>query len=396
MNRDVWLLALCQALLNTGNVLLVSVNGLIGRQLAPSEALITLPVACQFIGLMLATIPASLIMQRIGRRNGFLLGNSIGLGGALLCLGALQLAAFPLFCAGTFLLGIGIGFGMLYRFAAVEVCRKGQESRAISMVMLGGIIAAVLGPNLAVYSRTLHWGVDFSGAFAVLALAYLLALILLRFIRIPPLTEGATGVVRPLPQILLQPRFLMAVITAMASYAVMNLLMTATPLAMDRCGYSFAAAANVIEWHVLGMYLPSFFTGQLIRRFGEVRLMKAGALVMLACIAVNLHGQSEWHFWLALFLLGVGWNWMFICATAFVTGAYRPAEKARAQAANEFLVFGTVTLSALAAGWLEASLGWAAMNVLMIPVVGFTLLALFLLDPLRREAETDSHCARAS
>ncbi len=387
MNRDVWLLALCQALLNTGNVLLVSVNALIGQQLAPTEALITLPVAFQFVGLMLATIPASLIMQRVGRRNGFLLGNTIGFCGALTCLGALQIASFSAFCLGTALLGVGIGFGMLYRFAAVEVCDKGQESRAISMVMLGGIIAAVLGPNLAVYSRTMQWGVDFSGAFALLAGVYLLALVLLQRIRIPPMPRDTEGLARPLKTIMLQPRFLMAVLAGMVSYAVMNLLMTATPLAMNRCGYAFSSAANVIEWHVLGMYLPSFFTGHLIRRFGEVPLMKAGALVMLVCIAINLHGQSEWHFWAALFLLGVGWNWMFICATAFLTRAYVPAEKARTQAANEFLVFGTVTCSALAAGWLESSLGWAAMNVLMIPVVGITLLALFLLEPVRREAE---------
>ncbi|MBR9827338.1 MAG: MFS transporter [Oceanospirillales bacterium] len=387
MNRDVWLLALCQALLNTGNVLLVSVNALIGQQLAPSEALITLPVAFQFIGLMLATIPASLIMQRTGRRNGFLLGNMIGLSGALVCLWALQAGSFSQFCLGTSLLGVGIGFGMLYRFAAVEVCEKGHESRAISMVMLGGVIAAVLGPNLAVHSRDLQWGVDFSGAFAVLAGVYLLALVLLLRIRIPPMVQEAGGVTRPLRAIMLQPRFIMAVLAGMVSFAVMNLLMTATPLAMGRCGYTFASAANVIEWHVLGMYLPSFFTGHLIRRFGEVRLMKSGALVMLACIAVNLHGQSEWHFWAALLLLGVGWNWMFICATSFLTGTYRPAEKAKTQAANEFLVFGTVTVSALAAGWLESSLGWATMNVLMIPVVGFTLMALFLLEPVRREAE---------
>ena len=390
MNRDVWLLALCQALLNTGNVLLVAVNGLIGQQLAPSATLITLPVACQFIGLMLATIPASLIMARIGRRKGFVLGNLIGLSGAILCLLALQEKAFALFCLGTGLIGVGIGFGMLYRFAAVEVCQPGYESRAISMVMVGGIIAAVLGPNLAVHSRELEVGAMFSGAFAVLAGLYLCALVLLTRVRIPPMTQSESGkAARPVMTIILQPRFLMAVLTGMISYAVMNLLMTATPLAMARCGYSFASAANVIEWHVLGMYLPSFFTGHLIRRFGERALMLAGSILMLVCIAVNLHGQTEWHFWTALFLLGLGWNSMFICATSYLTGAYRPEEKPRAQAANEFLVFGTVTMSALAAGWMEATLGWASMNVMMIPVVVVALLALLLLEPLRKQAEAE-------
>ncbi len=387
MNRDVWLLALCQALLNTGNVLLVSVNALIGQQLAPATHWITLPVACQFIGLMLATIPASLIMARIGRRKGFILGNLVGLGGALLCFLALQASAFALFCLGTGLIGVGIGFGMLYRFAAVEVCEPGYESRAISMVMLGGVIAAVLGPNLAVHTRELELGALFSGAFVVLAGLYLLALVLLTQVRIPPMPEVAKGVTRSVREIVLQPRFLMAVIAAMVSYAVMNLLMTSTPLAMARCGYSFASAANVIEWHVLAMFLPSFVTGKLIKQFGERPLMLAGCVLMLLCIGVNLHGQSEWHFWLALILLGLGWNWMFICATSYLTGAYRPGEKAKAQASNEFLVFSTVTLSALAAGWLEATLGWASMNILMIPVVAFALLALLLLEPLRRQAE---------
>ncbi len=387
MNRDVWLLALCQALLNTGNVLLVSVNALIGQQLAPATHWITLPVACQFVGLMLATIPASLIMARIGRRKGFILGNLVGLGGAILCFFALQASAFALFCIGTGLIGVGIGFGMLYRFAAVEVCEPGYESRAISMVMLGGVIAAVLGPNLAVQTRELELGALFSGAFVVLAGLYLLALLLLTQVRIPPMPEVAKGVTRSVREIVLQPRFLMAVITAMVSYAVMNLLMTSTPLAMARCGYTFASAANVIEWHVLAMFLPSFVTGKLIKSFGERPLMLAGCILMLLCIAVNLHGQSEWHFWLALVLLGLGWNWMFICATSYLTSAYRPGEKAKAQASNEFLVFSTVTLSALAAGWLEATLGWASMNVLMIPVVGFALLALLLLEPLRRQNE---------
>lgn len=387
MNRDVWLLALCQALLNTGNVLLVSVNALIGQQLAPATHWITLPVACQFIGLMLATIPASLIMARIGRRNGFVLGNLVGLAGALLCFFALQASAFALFCLGTGLIGVGIGFGMLYRFAAVEVCNKGYESRAISMVMLGGVIAAVLGPNLAVHTRELEWGALFSGAFVVLAGLYLLALLLLSQVRIPPMPAKVAGHARPVRDIILQPRFLMAVIVAMVSYAVMNLLMTATPLAMARCGYAFSSAANVIEWHVLGMFLPSFFTGHLIKYVGERRLMLAGSLLMLVCIEINLHGQSEWHFWSALFLLGLGWNWMFISATSYLTGAYRDGEKAKAQASNEFMVFSTVTLSALAAGWLEATLGWATMNVLMIPVVIFALLALVLLEPLRRQSE---------
>ncbi|MEH6577076.1 MAG: MFS transporter [Amphritea sp.] len=378
MNRNVILLSLCQALLTTGNVLLISVNALIGHEMAPAVSLITLPVALQFVGLMMATVPASLVMARIGRKNGFYLGNSIGIIGAFCCIVALNSMHFYLFCLGTFLLGIGIGFGTLYRFAAVEACPDSQKSRAISLVMAGGVIAAVIGPNLAISSR--HWMQDslFSGAFIGLLGLYILALVLLYFIRMDKVENLAeTGAARPLKVVLLQPVFIVAAIVGMVSYAVMNLIMTVTPVAMERGGFVFSDAAWVIEWHVLGMFLPSFITPKLIARFGLIRMMISGALLMLFCIAVNLHGQSQWHFWSALVLLGVGWNFMFISATQMVTSAYRPAEKAKSQAANEFLIFGMVTLSAFSSGWLESTLGWAVLNSLMIPVVLSAVLVIF-------------------
>ena len=372
MNRNVILLSLCQALLTTGNVLLISVNALIGQQLSPSPGLITLPVAMQFVGLMCATIPASLVMARIGRKNGFYLGNSVGIVGALCCIFALQQSQFFTFCLGTFLLGIGIGFGTLYRFAAVEACPDDQKSRAISLVMAGGVIAAVLGPNLAISSR--DWLDDsvFTGAFIGLAVLYVFALVLLSFVRIEPqkITEGhQKSDSRPILDIVLQPVFIVAASIGMISYAVMNLIMTVTPVAMARCGFDFSTAAWVIEWHVLGMFLPSFITPVLIRRFGLLPMMILGAVFMLACIFLNLHGVSQWHFWGGLALLGVGWNFMFISATQLVTSAYRTEEKAKSQAANEFLIFGMVTVSAFSSGWLESSLGWQMLNTLMIPVV---------------------------
>lgn len=383
MNRSVIILSLCQALLGTGNILLVAVNGLIGQRLAPSEALITLPIAMQFVGLMLATIPASLIMQKVGRRNGFFLGNSVGVVGAFVAAGALLYQQFALFCLGTLLLGIGIGFGTLYRFAAVEASPLEQKNRAISLVMLGGVLAALIGPTLAVESR--HWWPEhlFVGSFLGLAGLYILALLLLTGVKIPKteVTHPEHARQRPLGTIISQPVFIVAVVVGMVSYAVMNLLMTATPLAMARCGFDFPAAAWVIEWHVLGMFLPSFFTGHLIQRFGAVNMMQSGALFMLLCIGINLNGQSEWHFWGALFLLGLGWNFMFISATSLVTLAYQGAEKAKTQASNEFLVFGTVTLSAFSSGWLESSLGWQTMNWLVLPVVLFAIATVWLLAP---------------
>ncbi|WP_372737261.1 MFS transporter [Neptunomonas sp.] len=388
MNRSVVLLSLCQALLGTGNVLLISVNGLIGQSLSPSDALITLPIAMQFIGLMLATIPASLIMQRIGRRNGFYLGNSLGIMGAVISAVALLYQNFFIFCVGTTLLGVGIGFGTLYRFAAVEACRPEQKNRAISMVMLGGVLAAIMGPALAVESRDWISSQEFVGSFVGLMGLYSLALLLLSGVSIPrPVNaEAEKGPSRPLFEIVMQPVFIVAVVAAMASYTVMNLLMTATPLAMARCGFSFPQMAWVIEWHVLGMFLPSFFTGRLIQRFGSVCMMMLGGLVMLLCIFINLNGQSEWHFWSALFLLGLGWNFMFISATSMVTGAYTHQERAKTQATNEFLVFGMVTLSALSSGWLEVSMGWETMNVLMIPVLVWAMLIIAVFSKKMQQA----------
>ena len=380
MNITVILLSLCQALLTTGNVLLISVNALIGQQLSPSPELITLPIAMQFVGLMCATIPASLVMAKVGRKNGFYLGNSVGIAGALCCIFALQQGQFLLFCCGTFLLGIGIGFGTLYRFAAVEACADEHKSRAISFVMAGGVIAAVLGPNLAISSRSWLDDSVFTGAFVGLLLLYITALILLSFVRMPDVVAShhRRGVTRPIVEIMLQPVFIVAVTAGMVSYAVMNLIMTVTPVAMARCGFDFSTAAWVIEWHVLGMFLPSFITPRLISRLGLLWVILLGALLMLFCILLNLHGVSQWHFWAALFLLGVGWNFMFISATQLVTSAYRPAEKSKSQAANEFLVFGMVTISAFSSGWLESVLGWQMLNTLMIPVLVWAVLVIIV------------------
>lgn len=387
MNRNVLLLSGCQALLTTGNVLLVSVVALIGQNLSPSAMMTTFPVATQFIGLMLATIPASLIMRRVGRKNGFYLGNSVGIGGALVCILALSWHQFYLFSLGTFLLGIGIGFGTLYRFAAVEVCSEEQKSRAISFVMAGGVIAAVFGPQLAIISQDMFGEAEFAGAFVGLLGLYSIALLMLFFTQIPrEKVDIKQDEQRPLKEILSQPVFIVAVIVAMVSYVVMNLLMTATPLAMARCGFSFNQAAHVIEWHVLGMFVPSFFTGSLISRFGLSRIMYLGGLFMLACIAINLLGVSEWHFWSALLLLGIGWNFMFISATQLVTQAYRPSEKAKSQAANEFIVFSMVTVSALSSGWMEATLGWQAMNWIVLPLVIWAMAVIFFIGGRKSES----------
>lgn len=380
MNRNVWLLSLCQALLMTGNILLISVIGLVGKTLAPSASMITLPVALQFLGLMSATIPASLIMGKLGRRKGFSIGNLVGIIGASLATYALSMQAFYLFCAGTFLLGIGIGFGTLYRFAAIEVCDESARHRAISISMAGGVLAAMLGPNLAIYSQ--QWSPDglYVGAFMALIVLNICALGLLQTIQFPkpvPVTEATK--VDSLATIVKQPNFMVSVFAAMVAYAVMNILMTATPLAMIGCGFDFNKAAGVIEWHVLGMFVPAFFTGRLIERFGARRMILTGGVLFVLCIAINIHGQSIWHFSLALILLGVGWNFMFIAATGLFSQSYQSHNKSKAQAFNEFFVFSCVTITALMSGWLESTVGWQAMNVYVLPFV-LAVIAMFAVN----------------
>ena len=370
MNRNVWILSLCQALLMTGNILLISVIGLIGKQIAPSQSMITLPVALQFLGLMAATIPASLISGKLGRKRGFSIGNIVGISGASLATFALSTQHFYLFCFATFLLGVGIGFGTLYRFAAIEVCSEDARHRAISISMAGGVLAAVLGPNLAVMSQ--QWSQDglYIGAFASLIGLNVLALLILQTVQFPKFSL-TTQQVKPDPvrTMIKAPNFVGAVFAAMVAYAVMNILMTATPLAMIGCGFDFTKAAGVIEWHVLGMFVPAFFTGGLIEKFGAKRMVLAGAVLFLLCIAINIHGESIWHFRSALVLLGVGWNFMFIAATGLFSQSYQAKNKSKAQALNEFVVFSCVSVTALLSGWLESTVGWQMLNIYVLPFV---------------------------
>ena len=370
MNRNVWILSLCQALLMTGNILLISVIGLIGKQIAPSPSMITLPVALQFLGLMAATIPASLISGKLGRKRGFSIGNLVGISGASLATFALSTQHFYLFCFATFLLGIGIGFGTLYRFAAIEVCEEDARHRAISISMAGGVLAAVLGPNLAIMSQ--QWSQDglYIGAFASLIGLNVLALLILQTVQFPKLNLASKQVKSdPVSTMIKAPNFVGAVFAAMVAYAVMNILMTATPLAMIGCGFDFTKAAGVIEWHVLGMFVPAFFTGGLIEKFGAKRMILAGAVLFLFCIAINIHGESIWHFRSALVLLGVGWNFMFIAATGLFSQSYQAKNKSKAQALNEFVVFSCVSVTALLSGWLESTVGWQKLNIYVLPFI---------------------------
>jgi len=365
--RNVYLLILCQGLLFINNTTMIAVNGLVGFALAPSAALATIPVTAYVIGSALASAPIARMMRRHGRRIGFSIGTIFGmLGTALAAWGAYQ-KQFSIVCLGTLVVGIYNACGQLYRFAAAEVAPRRFKERAISWVMAGGILGGVVGPNLASYSKDLL-AVTFAGSYAVLVFFALSALGVLQLIRFPAQTalERAGGG-RKLSEIMRQPMFMIAALSATVGYGAMNLLMTATPLAMQMCGLPFSKAALVLEWHIIGMFAPSFFTGNLIKRFGVLNIMFVGVLLMFGCIAFALMGNDVMNFLGALFVLGVGWNFMFIGGTTLLTQTYRPEEKSRVQGTNDFLVFSTMAVSSFASGAIITSRGWELLNIGALP-----------------------------
>ncbi len=386
----VWGLALGQALLITGNILLISVNALIGQRLAPHQELATLPVAVQFLGLMAATLPAAQIMRLMGRKFGFLIGNLIGLAGGLLACFAIARENFVLFCISTTLLGIAIGISQQYRFAATEACSPQDRPRAISLVMAGGVLAAILGPNLAVWSNKFWPQPEFLGAFAALVALYGLNLLLIASLPLPqPTLEEQTGASRSYGELFRQPKLFTAIVAGAIGYGVIILVMTATPIAMHHHAHDFRNTASVIQWHVLGMFLPSFFTGRLIARWGEIAIIQMGCALLAACIAIAQISTGYWFFLLALMALGVGWNFTFIGATSLLTTSYRPAEKARVQGMNDFLVFACSAVASLLAGHLQSQLGWNWLNLSMLPAIGIAMLLVWRNGRIERQNVAD-------
>lgn len=386
MVRNVLILAACQALLFTGNVVLIALNGIVGYEFADDKSLATLPITTFVIGAALATIPASLYMRRVGRRAGFMTGAVLGAIGASVATYAVSIASFWLLCSGTALMGIYSAFGQYYRFAAADMATPEFKSKAISWVMAGGIAGGIIGPESTKLTRDLA-APEFIASYGALIGVTLLALMLLALIDIPPLSqEQRREKGRPLSQIMAQPVFIVAVLAATIGYGVMNLIMTATPLAMSHHHHPFNDAAFVIEWHVIGMFAPSFFTGSLINRFGVARIMLSGAILMTACVIIALADIALLNFWTALLLLGVGWNFLFVGGTSLLTEAYAPAERAKTQAANDFIVFSTVAASSLLSGSLLYHYDWQTVNYAALPfIVAVTLAILWLM--LRRRAD---------
>lgn len=373
--RNVLLMAFSQALMITVIVMSVTLGAILGGILAPDKGLATLPIAMMVIGTAIASLPAALLMRHFGRRAGFFLGAVLGVSGSLLCALALHERSFILFVTGHLLLGSYQGFANYYRFAAVEATDFSHASRAISWVVAGGVVAAFLGPQLGVWGRDWIVGELFVGSYLAQAALSLIALALISRVHINPVMTTLSGAARPLRQILLQPALHVAVFGSAVGYAVMVMVMTATPLAILGCGLPGSDVTPVIQWHVLGMFAPSFFAGWLIRRHGAVRIMQTGFLLLLGHVAIAVSGVKFLHFFSALVLLGIGWNFVFIGGTTLLTQTYRPSEQLRVQAINEFAIFGLVALSTLSAGWLYDQFGWITLNLAVVPLLGAALLA---------------------
>ena len=387
MNAQLLLLTLCQGFFLTNNVTFIAINGLVGLALAPTPWMATLPVTGYVAGGALSAALVARHQRRFGRRVAFQIGTLVAAFASALCAYAAWSQNFWLLVIATLIAGYYNANAGLYRFAATELVGPADKEKAISWVLAGGIIGAVAGPNLASATREL-FSVAFVGAYAVLAVVALFAFATLFFIRFPPLpVANAAAPGRPVREIVRQPIFIVAVAGCALGYGVMNLLMAATPIAMQQCAHPFSAAALVLEWHVLGMFVPSFFTGSLVKRFGAPKVMWAGVLLNAACIAVALSGVDLMQFLIALTALGVGWNFLFIGGTALVTESYRPEEKTTAQAAMDGIVMTTMAITSFASGALITTQGWTWLNLGSIVPVLLIAAALLWLASLRRAAQ---------
>lgn len=367
--KNVALLAACQALLFTNNSTAIALNGLAGLALAGNKALATLPVTGWVVGGALSTFPASLLMKRIGRRAGFTVGALVGMVGAAICSFALYVGNFWLFCLGTMVFGVYNAVAQYYRFAAADAVTADFKAKAISYVLAGGLIGGLVGPELSKFTVDLL-STRFLGAYLSLMVFLVLVILVVQHLDIPiPAAAEHRDRSRPLGEIMAQPAFIVAVLGAAISYGVMNLLMTATPLAMGLCGHPYSAAATVVGSHVIAMFGPAFFTGSLIRRFGVLQVMFTGALVLYACVAIALSGISVAHFWSALVLLGIGWNFLYIGGTTLITEACAPAERAKTQGANDSIIFLVMATSSFSSGVLVETNGWQILNYLALPFI---------------------------
>ena len=378
-NRNMGLLVAAQSLGGASPPIIISLGGLVGQQLSSNPTASTLPVSIYQLGLALSTLPAAWIMNRMGRRAAYVLGALLGVISGVIAAQGIAHSNFVTFCIGTALAGFYAACVQSYRFAATDLVPSNEQAKAISRVMIGGLFAAIIGPQVVIWTRDALPATPFAGSFYSQAALALLALPLLMGLRLPPpQPKAVSGEARPLGEIARTPQFITACTAGVVSYGLMAFLMTAAPMAMVGCGFSVGEAAMGIQWHVLAMFVPSFFTGKLIARFGKRPVTALGLAMIGAAGALALMGLDIFHFWGSLILLGVGWNFGFIGATAMLTDCYRPPERAKVQALNDFLVFGTVALASFGSGQLLHSAGWNGINIGMLPLVAVVLLMLTL------------------
>lgn len=373
---SILLMSGCQALMNSTTSIMISSAALASLiLLGEDKSLATLPVTAVVTGTALATIPASLFMRQVGRKVGFLFGVTIGITGAAICSYAIWISSFWLFAFGAIFVGMSTAFGNYYRFAAIDIAGTKHRSKAVSYVLAGGVIAGFIGPQIASHSKDLFAPFMYMGSYLSIIILGALSLVFLSFVRIPRMVipDHESGQ-RPLTEIIRQPTFIVAVLSAMIGYGVMSLVMTATPLAMVGCGHQASDSFNVISWHVVAMFSPSFFTGSLISRYGEYKIIILGAVLGLASVTVSLMGLELANFYIALVLLGLSWNFMFIGGTTLVATTYRPSETAKVQGLNDFLVFGTVATASLMSGQLQERFGWDVVNFGALPLLAFVIL----------------------
>jgi predicted MFS family arabinose efflux permease len=372
MKRNVWLLFCCQALMGASMIGQVAMSALIGHSLAEDKSLATLPMALQMLATMCASIPAGLVFARFGRRAGFLMGAAGAMAGSLVFAWGVWSGDFLIYCLGAIPAGLGFGISQHYRFAAAEVATPAYRPRAIALVMAGGIASAVIGPELVKHSKEMLAPFLFLGTYLLLALLPPICAALLVVVDLPP-APPRPKVATPVIEIMRRPAFVTAALAGMVAYGTMNLVMTSTPLEMMLCGFGIGASATVIQAHAVAMFAPGFVTGRLITRFGLTRVIVAGAVLTAGCVVVAVAGRSFAHFTVALVLLGVGWNFMFVGATQLLATAHAPEERVRAQAANDVLVFGTVACTAFASGAVHAQAGWEALNLVLLPALALAL-----------------------
>ena len=380
-------LAICQALAGANASVIFATGAVVGATLSPNPALATLPISVFVVGMAACTLPAGWLARRHGRRAAFLAGTGCGTLAGLVAALAVVLGSFPLFCMGTFFGGVYAAVVLSFRFAAADcVADPGARARALSFVMAGGVFAGVIGPQLVNFTMGLWPPYLFAASYVAQAAVALLSMAVLAGVRLPPVAASGTHGGRPLGLIARQPRFVAAVVVGAVTYLVMNFLMTSAPLAMRLCGLTQGDSNLGLQWHIIAMYGPSFFTGSLIARFGAARVVSSGLLLLAGSCAVGLSGLSVLHFWGTLILLGLGWNFAFVGASAMVLGCHRPEERTRVQALNDFLVFGTMTVGSFASGGLLTAFGWSVVCWVALPPLVVALVALIATGAFRRIA----------